>query len=592
MAYETGEVCAGLETGLMGFSLRGVAPVFYQGHIVGSVETGMVLGRTFLDSLKEDFACDLTIYTPPQDEGQEFSVLASTDRERTHLSPELFARALEEGGSYFKIIKKRDLDLAVLVGAVMDFQGRRVEVLEMSRNRAGALALIRKHAILLGGFALGVLVLSILFVYWVATLFLAPIDVLAEQADRIAAGEQVPEIEITAQDEFGTLAVAINSMLAALEESREALKDHARELEVRVEERTQELVMSEDKFRTLVENIPLAVYRLEPGLIRSFISSHIEKLTGWPPEELVGGPAVWVGVIHPEDRDRVQNAKLKVFEDGLPYEIEYRLQDRHGQEVDVLDHAEPIKDETGRVMWVEGYLVDIRERRRLEEQSIQSEELKTLTEISSRLAHEFRNPLSVVGLCARRLAKNLSESDPSSPHATILIDEVSRLEQILKMIQTYIQPISLTMRETDAGAFLGELLAEAAFVAEQNKIEIEPTLADDLPRINIDPARMKKVLLNLIRNAAYQMPPRGRLAFNVASNGMTVEIKLVYPAGYLPDDQLRHYFFPFTTEDADKSLVDLALTPVIIHRHKGVIKVGREGDDLVSVVIDLPAAES
>ena len=408
------------------------------------------------------------------------------------------------------------------------------------------------------------------------------------QAERIAAGEQVPRMTITVRDEFGTLAQSLNHMLAVLEESRHRLQDQAQELEVRVRERTEELVQSEEKFRTLVEHIPLVVYRLERSLVRTFVSSHIERLTGWPPEELVGGPAVWTSTIHPLDREMVLQAKRVCLERGGVFEMEYRLQDRDGQEVDVLDHAEPFYDEAGGVRYLEGYMLDVRERRRLQDQAVQAEELKTLSEISARLAHEFRNPLSVVGLTARRMSRHIQETDPSSTYAKILLEQVGRLEQILTMIQSYLQPLTLRFREVDTAMFFRNIAEKSREYLKEKEIGFDLDIPEGIPPLKVDPERLEQSLVNLIRNAVFQMPPRGHLRVSVAHDGPSVVIKVVYPAGYLPDDHLRHYFFPFTTEDADTSLVDLPLVPVCVHKHNGVISIGREGDDFVAVTIRLP----
>ena len=102
-------------------------------------------------------------------------------------------------------------------------------------------------------------------------------------------------------------------------------------------------------------------------------------------------------------------------------------------------------------------------------------------------------------------------------------------------------------------------------------------IGENMPLLTVDPALLKRAMLVLIRNAAYQIPPRGVLQFSAETDTRNLEIKLTYPAGYLADDQLRHYFYPFTTEEADTSLVDLPLVPVIIHKHNGVINVERDG---------------
>jgi len=189
------------------------------------------------------------------------------------------------------------------------------------------------------------------------------------------------------------------------------------------------------------------------------------------------------------------------------------------------------------------------------------------------------------------MAKNISQSDPESRYCNILMEEVARLEKILKMILGFIQPLTLNQVEADSREFFENFARAIAPFLEYKSIQIETSIDDDLPKVKIDPDHLKRALVNLIRNAVYQMPTRGTLNFAVSAAGdRAVKVKLAYPAGYLSDDQLRHFFYPFTTEDADASLVDLPLVPVIIHKHNGMIEVEREGEDLVAVIIELPAA--
>ena len=348
-AHQTGDVVTGLESGVTGFSLRGVAPVYYQGRDVGSVEIGTNLGHAFLNRLKSDFGCDIAIYLPDEKNPSGFEILDSTSDQRNYLAPSVYRRTISSGRPQYSNVTRNSDQLAVIVGVVRGFEDTMTALVELSMDRTNTLALIRRNTILIIGFGLGILALALFFVLLVSNRFLAPIRGLVEQASRITAGEMIPRIEVKNKDEFWTLAQALNKMLAGLDESRRQVQNYARELERRVEQRTAELVRSEEKFRTLVENIPIVVYRLENNLISSFVSNHLEKITGWPPEEMVGEMEVWSKLIHPRDVDRVTSAKRISIQRALVFDMEYRLRDRAGQDVNVLDHAEPVVDErTGR----------------------------------------------------------------------------------------------------------------------------------------------------------------------------------------------------------------------------------------------------
>ena len=288
-AQQSGKVVYGLEFGATGFGLRGVAPIYYQDRLVGSVELGSDLGVDFLNQLKHDFNCDLTVYFPDDQEAQGFKVLAATNPARTYMTPSLYHQAMNSSGKYFNIVTTPREHLAVLVGSVVGYNGQRVAVMELTVNRSGTITSIHRYTNLIVGLGLLALLLAFLFVWWVSDRFLDPIGALVHQAEKITAGDQVPQMEIKVRDEFGVLAQALNKMLSRLNESRLEVESYAHSLEARVEERTGELVRSEEKFRALVEHIPLVVYRMEKNMVRSFVNSHIEKLTGWAPGRY-GGP--------------------------------------------------------------------------------------------------------------------------------------------------------------------------------------------------------------------------------------------------------------------------------------------------------------
>ncbi|MDY6852957.1 MAG: cache domain-containing protein, partial [Thermodesulfobacteriota bacterium] len=72
-AYKTGVLVGGLEYGVTGLGIRGVAPIYHEGRIVGSVECGWGVGQPFLNQLKKDMDCDLTIYTALSSDPSKFT---------------------------------------------------------------------------------------------------------------------------------------------------------------------------------------------------------------------------------------------------------------------------------------------------------------------------------------------------------------------------------------------------------------------------------------------------------------------------------------------------------------------------------------
>jgi diguanylate cyclase (GGDEF)-like protein/PAS domain S-box-containing protein len=134
------------------------------------------------------------------------------------------------------------------------------------------------------------------------------------------------------------------------------------------------LIEAEERYRTLVEQLPLASYleRLNEESAM-YISPQIIDLVGYTAEEWVADRTFFARVLHPDDRARVLAGFAAMHETGDPFECEYRLLARDGREVWVHDAAVVVRDEHGRPQHAQGYMIDISERKRNEAALLESE---------------------------------------------------------------------------------------------------------------------------------------------------------------------------------------------------------------------------
>ena len=139
-------------------------------------------------------------------------------------------------------------------------------------------------------------------------------------------------------------------------------------------QRTEELRASESRFRTLVEQLPAAVYLLATKEKREtplYFSPSITSLTGETPAEALISHQRWFDLIHPEDRERVAAADAQAGADEDAFHAEYRHRRADGSYVWVQDEYAPVKDATGRVVAWQGILLDMTDRIRAEEAQAQ-----------------------------------------------------------------------------------------------------------------------------------------------------------------------------------------------------------------------------
>ena len=144
-------------------------------------------------------------------------------------------------------------------------------------------------------------------------------------------------------------------------------------------ELSRDLAMAEARYRALVERQPGIVYLAEPGEHGRwhYVSPQVETLLGYTPEEWLADPTLWADRIHPDDRDRIlrDEARSAATPRSGSRVWEYRMLARDGREIWILDdEAVTQVGAQGLPSLVQGVLLDITERKRVEDALRVSEE--------------------------------------------------------------------------------------------------------------------------------------------------------------------------------------------------------------------------
>lgn len=577
----------GLERGLTGYGIRGVAPVFFDGKTVGTVEIGFTFGPIFLEEMKKQFDVEASVLLPVENQTRFFTFSTTF--------PEHFER---NNSPYVQVFGSKTIQLltrqiantpfVVLVGPIEDYEGNIIGLVELCLDRTGTLGTIRRYLTLMLGIGILGMILSVGAIYIISHLFTRPIAKMVAFAREIALGNQVRQLKVQPSGELGVLANGLNEMLASLDESRRKIRDYADNLEEMVHVRTLALQESEEKYRTMVENVPLVVYRLLGNGKMIFINHSIEEIMGVSAQEVLENEHFWKEKVWEDDRDRVWPLMDQCLNKGEEYKAEYRVRHSGGKLLFVLDHALPSLDEEGHVETVDGFLVDVTDRHQLQRQIIQTEELRTLSEISARLAHEIRNPLVAAGGFARRLLNKLPEGDPYRDVVQIIVHEMGRLEKILEKTLAYLKPFETVLTPSSLNDLICLVLEEQKEKLAEHCVVPETDLSEEVTSVLLDVDLFKKVLESFFQAMVAYCPSGGKLKVRTRPGDNAVYIEIIVEGVQISEDDIEHFFYPFTTRVTETTSLDLPLAKMIIHKHRGLINLVQKKQHQLTLNITLP----
>jgi len=577
-----------LEWGLTGLAIRGVCPILVGHRLIGSVEVGYPFGGPFLSNLKDNWGPDYTVY---ERKGRDSYVrLAST---------------AESGGAFLRLKDRITIGMAprvlvapkgfpsisVLLGPILDYYGEIAGVVEIDIDRSSiqkSLTETREMMFVAGAIGIG---LSFLLTWLIASLFVRPIREIVKEAEEIAEGTRETRLEDRPADEMGHLSRSLNKMLESLQARQRQIEEYARTLEQRVRERTADLVASEEKYRTLVDNLPLVVYRLQKDGTTEFINPYFTEKLGYSPEEVVGNRSFWRTVIC-GDQEPKANIIDSCWVKGKEMRIERRVKSKSGQIFVFIDQAIPMTDEQGNLKWLDGMMLDITELKRLQERALRAEEIRILGEMSSRFAHELRNPLVTAGGFARRLLNKLPQGSEHRKFAEIIVQEVSRLENILKIMLSSIEPVELSMADTDPRKILQLCKKDLEEDLAGKGLRLVLEMKDWLPMISADEGLLLKALESLLQHAIATVPQGETVVMSAEGDGRSVIVRITYRAPGLDEEDIEQFFLPRQVKTVRETALDLPLSKIIIHRHGGKVEVSMAKEkNLVKITIELPVKE-
>jgi PAS domain S-box-containing protein len=367
---------------------------------------------------------------------------------------------------------------------------------------------------------------------------------------------------------------------------------------------------AEARYRTLVEQIPAAVY-VDAGEALGtprYISPRIQALLGYSPQEWVADPDLWIRTIHPDDRERIVAAVDGADGAAEPMHLEYRFLARDGREVWVHDQVALVRNEDGVGQYWQGFMLNITDRKRAEEElrlaKEAAEEANRLkSAFLSMATHELRTPLTIISGYVEMLAE--SATAHLSPEEREFLDiaqtGVSTLsalvDDLLDLARMEAGRLELLIRPVDVMEAIDRVRRLVAAQAASKGIVLEVSVAPDLPPVAADLHRLVQVLFNLLGNAL-KFTERGSVRTTVRLAGGGIEFRVVDTGIGIAPEALAHIFEEFrqadigTTRKFGGSGLGLAISKRLVDMQGGTISVESAIGEGSTFRVWLPAARS
>ncbi len=224
-------------------------------------------------------------------------------------------------------------------------------------------------------------------------------------------------------------------------------------------------------------------------------------------------------------------------------------------------------------------------------QLVHSERLAVVGRLTSRVAHEIRNPLSTIGGFARRIARRKDLDETARSYARVIVEEVERLERLLAGIMDFARPGLPEKRPTDLNALLERSLSLCEDARGVKEIAVRKSLDPDLPPIQADPGQLEQVFINVLRNAFDAIEGTGEVSILTARSGDQVVVRISDTGGGIEPEVLAHIFDPFFTTKRGGTGLGLAVASKIVEDHGGHIIIDSEPGKGAHVNIRLPIGD-
>ncbi len=471
---------------------------------------------------------------------------------------ELYTAQIKTNAGLLTLAARMPIDLAAKQQEINRY------VAEYNRLAVDRKAYRSHYLLLLSLITLFILFFAIWIARYMASQISTPITALLKAAEQIRKGNLGYRVHVNAIDEMATLVKAFNEMTEALETNSKELESRRRFTEA------------------ILESIPTGVISLASD---GRVQRVNRALMGIFPEDQVARAARLSDLFSREDTAEIRYLMNRARRTGVAgTQLEYKAERGILHLALTVAALDPQRSS--------GYVLVVEDTSEL----LRAQKAAAWHEVARRIAHEMKNPLTPIALCADRIGRQLDRPEQTAETRRILRECSVTIAREVESVRTLVDEFSQFARFPAAQPVVSDLNAVvsnalAVFDGRLDGIEVERELTPALPMVSIDREQFKRVVVNLVDNAAEAMQDSFIKRLYIATRPTeadSVELVVADTGCGISRDDKEKLFLPYFSTKGRGTGLGLAIGNRLLSDHNAPIRVEDNAPSGARFIVDLP----
>lgn len=323
----------------------------------------------------------------------------------------------------------------------------------------------------------------------------------------------------------------------------------------------------------------IVVYDLDGKVMN--VNPAFEQMYGWKKEEIINQ---MMPILIEMDYDAVKERWHAAVQGEKVAGLEVKHVRRDGKVLDVAITISPIYSVNQQIIALSAISRDITEQKKTEELLIRSEKLAMVGEMAAGVAHEVKNPLTVIS----GFVQMMQQDKQYEQYANYMLTELHRINLIMSEFLVLAKPQAIKFQSVQLKTLFDELFVLYDSQYMYSNVKMNVMIEDNLPNVQCEPNQLKQVLINLMKNAIEAIEENGTIQIQILAADQWVIIEVKDNGCGIPAHVLKQVYDPFFTTKDEGTGLGLMVTQGIIDNHQGHLEIISKEKVGTTVKIFLP----